>query len=359
MRHFFCTFALLSLALWACQRRQQDPSFPQVTAMAETDQVRRTVTDDAADDPAVWVHPTDSTRSLIIGTVKDFGIEVYNLQGRRLRSYAVGNPNNIDVAYGFALGNGKMVDLVGCSERERNELRFWRVDPASGQLYPILAAPLVSGVDEVYGFCFYRSVSNRAFYAFVNGKNGSIEQWQLAPAGDTLLTATRVRTLQVASQPEGMVADPQTRTLFVGEEDRGIWRFPAEPNQPNQGQLLPQSGADNSRIAFDVEGLTIYFGPGGSGFLLASSQGNNTYAVFDRQAPHRYRGSFAVGDGIHDGTAETDGIEACSRDLGEPYRQGILVVQDGFNTSPAGKALPQNFKLIPWSRVDQRIAKFK
>ena len=38
---------------------------------------------DAADDPAIWIHPDDPARSLVIGTDKKGGLEAYSLDGRR------------------------------------------------------------------------------------------------------------------------------------------------------------------------------------------------------------------------------------------------------------------------------------
>src|SRR5262249_18029341 len=51
---------------------------------------------DAADDPAIWVHPGDPTRSLILGTDKKGGLNVFDLEGRRLQIVSHGSrPNNV------------------------------------------------------------------------------------------------------------------------------------------------------------------------------------------------------------------------------------------------------------------------
>src|SRR5881628_2772938 len=61
---------------------------------------------DAADDPAVWIHPTDREKSLILGTDKDGGLHVYNMDGSHHQLVSDGTaPNNVDVLYGFKLGN--------------------------------------------------------------------------------------------------------------------------------------------------------------------------------------------------------------------------------------------------------------
>ncbi|MBK8426943.1 MAG: phytase [Lewinellaceae bacterium] len=60
------------------------------------------------------------------------------------------------------------------------------------------------------------------------------------------------------SQTEGMVADEDFGVLYVGEEDKGIWKMLAEPDGGNRRTLLNTSGEDNPNIAYDVEGLTRF-----------------------------------------------------------------------------------------------------
>src|SRR5687767_4381516 len=58
--------------------------------------------DDAADDPAIWIHPTSPELSLILGTDKQGGLYVYNLDGSERAVIARDSkPNNVDVLYGF------------------------------------------------------------------------------------------------------------------------------------------------------------------------------------------------------------------------------------------------------------------
>jgi 3-phytase len=53
-----------------------------------------------------------------------------------------------------------------------------------------------------------------------------------------------------------------------------------------------------------------------------------------------------------DGTSGTDGLEVTSERLPPPFEDGLLVVQDGHNSSPSAH---QNFKLIPWREVRREI----
>lgn len=93
-------------------------------------------------------------------------------------------------------------------------------------------------------------------------------------------------------------------------------------------------------MSADVEGLTIWRDPkqsGRRGYLLASSQGDDTFAVFDREHDNAYIRGFRVGDdaakpGVPDGSQECDGAAVTSAPLGKRFPNGLLVVQDGHNT---------------------------
>ncbi len=349
-------FNLLTLwaclaSLFSCKLPSTQTDLPSVCADAETKAVSAEIYEDAADDPAIWIHPNDPEQSLIVGSNKTYGIEVFDLQGNKLHEYPAGRVNNIDVRYHFPLNDSTTVDIVAGSERNQNEILVFAINSVDGSLIS-MGAGLPSQLGEVYGFCLYQSPIDSNHYAFVNGKSGQIEQWLLSTSGDSI-QGEMVRTFQVDSQPEGMVADDRTATLYIGEELRGIWKFPAEPTQEAVPEFIDHSGAGNDSIAFDIEGLAIYRSKKDS-FLIASSQGNNSYAVFSLDDRHTYLGSFRISDGKEiDGTEDTDGIAVTSANLGPAYPEGIFVAQDGMNVSESGKTAPQNFKVVGWQKIKE------
>ena len=319
------------------------------TARFETTPMPESNEEDAADDPAIWVDQHTPSKSKIIGTDKKGGLAVYNLHGEQLYYYADGNMNNVDIRYGFITGNDT-VDLVCASNRSNRSIAIYKIN-RNGSLKNIDARIIQSEMsDEVYGFCLYKSPKNGKFYAFINSKAGEVEQWELFPV-DSLVDARLVRHFNLETQVEGMVTDDENQKLYVGEENNGIWKFEAEPSDGGAGEKIPKSSEnDNENIRYDIEGLAIYYLPGGKGYLLASSQGNYSFAVYERQEPHKYIGSFRIAEGIVDGAEETDGIAIYSFELNDEFKHGLLVVQDGYNyDSDSAKA--QNFKLISWENV--------
>ena len=84
--------------------------------------------------------------------------------------------------------------------------------------------------------------------------------------------------------------------------------------------------------------------------LLASSQGDNSFVVYDLESLEpllRFRIA-ADTQGRIDGVSETDGIAVTSIPL-QDFDRGILVVQDGYNTLPRQR---QNFKIVDWRKID-------
>jgi 3-phytase len=312
------------------------------TAPVETD-------GDSADDPAIWVDRNNPTRSMIIGTQKQSGLYVYDLQGQVLQFLPDGRMNNVDLRDGFRLG-GQTVSLVAASNRTNDGISLYRVDGAARRIVDVADGVQPTGMVDPYGLCMYQSAQSGRTYVFVTDSEGPVRQWELVDAGNGRVRANRVRDIPFASQTEGCVADDATGVLYVAEEDVGLWRVGAEPDAAATPVSVTTVAA-NAELKDDLEGIGLYDLGDGRGYLVLSSQGNNTYAVFRREGNNDYVGSFAVladaAAGI-DGISETDGLEVLSANLGSAYAGGIFVAQDGRNIAPQEN---QNFKLVPWSAI--------
>ena len=115
---------------------------------------------------------------------------------------------------------------------------------------------------------------------------------------------------------------------------------------------------DDDLVQADVEGLTIYYGPDQTGYLLVSSQGNNSFIVLDR-LNNEYQGSFSIlPNGSIDSVEESDGADVINVPLGPAFPYGLLVVQDGDNeprvmVEDEGELenIASNFKFVSWPSV--------
>lgn len=346
-------YILLALSFLACSEMKKPTNMPSVKASVETEAVSANIEDDAADDPAIWYNEQKPYKSLVIGSNKTKGIDVYSLEGKLIGSYNVGRINNVDVRNKVQFQD-TILDLVGGSNRSTKTLDFWSVDPATLELENLGTIP--SLLPDVYGFCLYKDPSSGKGYALINSKTGKVEQWELTLNG-VEISGELKRTLQLPSQVEGMVADDDLRKLYVGVEEGGIYRFDASAAGSTEGKLLDNSGELNPKIQYDVEGLTIYLSGDQDGYLIASSQGNNSYAVFERSGENKYLGSFIIVDGNVDGAEETDGIDATPLNLGDNFPKGVFICQDGYNFDGEEK-VSQNFKIVDWREIEKVIDGF-
>jgi len=319
---------------------------PDGTPIVEAVQTTEPVIDlcDAADDPAIWVSDDEPDEVFVLGTNKQSSVNVYDLSGALVsRTAEIGAPNNVDLR----AHDGRIV--VMASDKDDAQVEAFILDPHSGVLRPLPGAPFpAEAEDEVYGACLYDA--GNALFAFTTDKSGLVVQYELSLQPETQ-SLRKVRELRVSTQPEGCVVDDANAVLFVGEEDVGIWRFDADTDGSTHGLLIAETGAHGPLVA-DVEGIAIYTGETAEeGFLIASSQGDNTFAVFDRAAPHAFRGHFQVsfnGEIIGD----TDGLDVTSTPISAAYPKGLLVIQDGFIRDSRGERRNQRFAYVSWADIE-------
>ncbi|MFD9903766.1 phytase [Streptomyces sp. NPDC059063] len=370
-----------------------------------------------ADDPAIWRNPADPDRSLVIATAKEGGLRVYDLDARVVQSVpapaapgpddAPGRFNNVDLVHGLRLPSGR-ADLAVTSDRGSDRLRVHRIDRdrAGGPLVDVTdpSAPAVfsSSQDEIndqrtaYGLATWTDPSTGRSYAVVSRRERTrVALLQLTARSDGTVGYRKLRTLDLPRtfrlpngatwspcaepgelpQVEGMVVDPATGTLYAGQEDVGIWRLRADltgkphlvdkvreygvPGTYDEAADECVAGADpgygGKHLTADVEGLTLLTEDDGDGRLLASSQGDHTFAAYDRELSdhNAYEGGFRVtpASAALDGSEECDGAAVLNRPLGARYPHGLLVVQDGHDAPGDPERPSTNFKFVDLGKV--------
>jgi 3-phytase len=109
--------------------RNESPVSTNVAARGQTTPSEQ----DAASDVAVWLHPSDPGRSLVLGAGGSAGLEVYALDGKRLQRIGDIQADFVDVRYGMALGE-RSVDLAVVGELRSALLHFYEVDAGTREL---------------------------------------------------------------------------------------------------------------------------------------------------------------------------------------------------------------------------------
>ncbi|MFI1466329.1 phytase [Streptomyces wuyuanensis] len=375
-----------------------------------------------ADDPAIWRDTADPGRSLVIATAKEGGLRVYDLDARPVQSIAAPGPgrpgdapgrfNNVDLVHGLRLPSGR-ADVAVTTDRGHDRLRVHRIDRgrAGGPLADITdpAAPPVFSRDQAeingqrtaYGLATWTDRAGRSYALVSRRASTEVALLELRPTAAGTVTYRTVRTLRLPSsfrmpdgtswtpcgepgdapQVEGMVVDPANGMLYAGQEDVGIWRVRADltgtprlvdkvrefgvPAAYDEATEECVAGADpgfgGKRLSADVEGLTLLTEPGGDGYLLASSQGDDTFALYDREVGDRneYEGGFRItaASAALDGSEESDGAAVLNAPLGAKYPKGLLVVQDGHDTPGDGDREATGFKFVDLGAVMKRVGR--
>jgi 3-phytase len=315
------------------------------------------------DDPAIWVHPSDPSRSLILGTMKVAApagaVVVFGMDGQiRQIVSGVDRPNNIDVEYGVLAG-GQRVDIAVATERLARRLRVFRIDPEAGRLVDLGGIPVLEGqageAGAPMGIALYRRQADGAVFAIVSPKEGPREgylwQYRLTDAGKGRFGAQFVRrfgrfsatTVREENEIEAVAVDDALGYVYYSDEADGIHKWHADPDHPDAARELAHFARDGFRG--DREGIAIYGFPDGTGYIIATDQldSDSEYHVYPREGAagnaHDHSRRIAV---LRGGADATDGIDASSARLGPGLDSGALIVMNSG---------PRNFLVFRWQDV--------
>ena len=289
---------------------------------------------DAADDPAIWINHQSPSKSLVYGTDKKSGLNVYDLEGRLIKALPIGRVNNVDIRYNV-MSDGESFDLAAASNRTNKSISLFKINKLSG--IPTLLADIKTDLSDPYGLCMGQYDGQLVIW--INDTDGRFQKYDIEIT-DSSVKGNKTFEWTVPSQPEGCVSDDINNRLFYGEESTGVWL--KQINEQSQGKLI--TGL-NEHVHADIEGMSLYT-LNNKHYLIVSSQGNNKYAVYAVDNNNKFLGTFKVAanwNKMIDGASETDGLAITSHKLGKTLPHGLLVVQDGHNVKPMQK---QNFKLV-------------
>lgn len=315
------------------------------------------VTDDP-DDPAVWIHPQDPARSLILGTNKvgapRGALVVFGLDGKIRQTVAnLDRPNNVDVEYSFFLPSGP-IDIAVVTERYQRRLRVYKVSAeglveiSAGGGLPVFEGQQGDSAAPM-GIALYRRSRDGTVFAIVSRKTGPRQGylWQYDLHGDPAgkVAATKVREFGSFSgvEIESVAVDDALGYVYYADTANGIHKWHADPDHPEAARELAHFGREG--FQGDREGIGIYARADGTGYIVCTDQapGNSKYHVYRREgkpgAPHDHSELLKVVSG---GADETDGIEVVSAPMGPQFPNGFLIVMNSGG---------RNFLLYRWEDV--------
>lgn len=282
------------------------------------------------DDPAIWIHPTDPEKSLVIGTDKEEGggLYVFDLDGKIVNKViGLHRPNNVDLGYGLKL-KGKSTDFVITTERNNGTVRIFS--------FPDLK-PIDNGGIAVFegeeerdpmGVTLYTRPSDKAIFAIVGRKTGPsgsyLWQYRMQDDGTGNVKLTKVRAFGEFSgikEIEALAVDHELGYVYCSDEGVGIRKYYADPEKGNDE--LAFFGQDD--FGRDMEGISIYTMPDGTGYILVSDQQVGTFNIYAREGtagdPHNHK----LIKTVEVSTLESDGSDITSVALGPKFPNGLFV----------------------------------
>ena len=298
------------------------------------------------DDPAIWIHPTDPSQSLIVGTDKnpeDGALYVFDLDGKVLPEKTVRpllRVNNVDIEYGLMLG-GELVDIAVCTERGANKIRVYSL--------PDMKEIDNGGIDvftdqeerRPMGISLYKRQSDGTIYAIVGRKSGPSEgylwQYKLEDDGNGNVIGVKVREFGAYSglnEIESIAVDDPLGYVYYSDEGSGVRKYHADPDAEGAGEELAIFANVFGPEGFtrDNEGISIYQINDGTGYILVSDQHADKFRIYKREGeaddPHKHLFVKSVPVRTH----ESDGSEITSVVVNDNFPTGLFVAMSDNRT---------------------------
>jgi 3-phytase len=340
------TFLVSILLIFGCQKDAGEDQNLQnvIKPVVVTDAVKWDT-----DDPAIWINPTDPSKSLIIGTDKDSdgALYVFDLNGKIIEEKTVRNlkrPNNVDVEYGLIL-NGKPVDIAVATERETNKIRIYSLPDMK---------EIDNGGIEVFtgekerapmGISIYKRIKDGAVYAIVSRKSGPNEgylwQYLLKDDGKGNVAGTLARkfgTYSGKKEIESVAVDDKLGYVYYSDEQVGVRKYCADPDAKDANKELGIIYTTDYKE--DNEGISIYEVNDNTGYILVSDQSANRFRIYTREGvladpkeeiaaePHNHK----LVKIVNVMTNNSDGSEVTNVVVNEKYPGGMFVAMSDNKT---------------------------
>jgi 3-phytase len=211
------------------------------------------------------------------------------------------------------------------------------------------------------GIALYKRPQDGAVFAIVSpkvgGQVGRLWQYHLHDDGRGRVAGTLVRRFGAFGPPramptldgeiEALVVDDELGYVYYSDERLGIRKWYADPNHPQAENELAVFGTQG--YVGDREGLAIYVGVGGRGYIISADQipARTRLHVYPREGgpggPHDHP-RLAV---IETAADDTDGLDVTSTSAG-PFSRGLLVMMNSAS---------RNFLVFDWKDVDAAVAR--
>ena len=260
-------------------------------------------------------------------------------------------PNNVDVEYGFALGDS-LIDIAVATERYANALRIFRLP----DMTPIdnggiaVFAGLPDSLRQPMGIGLYKRPADGAIYAIVSRKHGPsgsyLWQYLLKDGGNGQIIAKKVREFgefgNRGSEIEAIAVDDELGYVYYSDEYFGVRKYYADPDQPKANQQLGTFATEYFQR--DREGIAIFKTGENTGYILVSDQQANLFHIYTREGEPGNPNQHPLVKTVRLSTKETDGCDAVSIPLNPQFPHGLFVAMSNY----------RKFQYYRWEDIAQK-----
>lgn len=251
-----------------------------------------------ADDTAIWRNPKNASKSLVFGSLKDAGLQVYNLKGEVVQTLypdnhpsvseldppvpgltgtlaetapckgsreSYGRFNNVDVVYGVEVPTRGLVDLVVATDRGCDRLRFFVIDASNS------AQPLTDITDAKAPRVFYDRYLQPSQYQPAEheaGKTNNPVDEQNTAYGVTLMREGNLTRAFVSQRSRSRIKElllRPTETGTVTYRTLRDYRFPVAhtiATADGKGTISWEACREDANDDLQFEGLAVDQGQG-------------------------------------------------------------------------------------------------
>lgn len=349
MKKIFLCSALLALITISCKDKLApvDPNAIQPVIVTEQ-------TEFDTDDPAIWINPSDVSKSLIIGTDKENGggIYAYDLEGKIVTKYTnMARPNNVDITYNF-LYNNQLIDIVVVTERNAHSIRVFKLPeltPIDQQDLFVFEGETAQEYNEPMGIALYQKQEGdiNKQYVVVGRKNGPatgyLWQYELVDTNGKLSIdlVRKFGNYSGKKEIEAIAVDQELGYVYYSDETKGVRKYYADPEKGNE-ELAFFAQNDAKR---DHEGIAIYKKEDDTGYIIISDQQDNSILVYKREGEDNNAHQHNLITKIPVSAIECDGLEVTSLPLNQQFNKGLLVMMSN------GKV----FHYYDWKMIQDQI----